>query len=42
MKQNNYFSPDVQFVDVTIEYGFAMTTSVNTWGNGNSVEGDAE
>ena len=42
MKKNNYFSPDVHLVEVAIECGFAMTTTVDKWGEGGSYEGDAE
>ena len=42
MKKKNYFSPDVQFVDVLIERGFVISTPVDKWGEGGSYEGGAE
>ena len=37
-----YLMPDIEVVEVAVERGFDMSTSIGDWESGEDVEGDAE
>ena len=42
MKQNKYISPEIITYSYLCEQGFALSTEIGGWGDGENLNGEAE